>query len=189
MYVGNKTRLRRLELDDVEAILKTWNSYELRQYLATPLPSTREDLTNFINSVNEAFSKKNKFTFGIESIETESLVGIIDLANISWISGNAEISVFAIMDQEDRGKGFAFDSMLLLLDVAFNVLNLHNVYLWVVEFNRRAIEFYTKVGFTKRGNLRELAYRNGRRYDVVIMDILKPEFVEKYGVLPKKGTT
>ncbi|MFW9847602.1 MAG: GNAT family N-acetyltransferase [Candidatus Thorarchaeota archaeon] len=189
MFVGNKTLLRRLELEDTDTILNTWNNYELRQYLATPLPSTREDLTNFINSVNEAFSKKSKLTFGIESIETESLVGIIDLSNISWISGNAEISIFAIMDQEDRGKGYALDSMLLLLDVAFNVLNLHNVYLWVVEFNKRAIGFYTKVGFTKGGHLRELAYRNGRRYDVVIMDILKPEFEEKYGILPKKGTS
>ncbi|MHA1907893.1 MAG: GNAT family N-acetyltransferase [Candidatus Thorarchaeota archaeon] len=186
MYEGKKTRLRRLVVADVNNLMKNWNKYELRQYLATPLPSTEQDMTSFINSANEAFSKKSKLTFGIESIETGSLVGIIDLANISWISGNGEITIFAIMNQEDRGKGYALDSMLLLLDVAFNVINLHSVYLWVVEFNNRAIDFYTKIGFKKGGALRELAFRNGQRYDVVIMDILKPEFVEKYGTLPKK---
>ena len=187
MYEGKKTRLRRLEHDDAKDMMRNWNKYELRQYLATPLPSTDQDMIAFIDSVNEAFSKKSKLTFGIESIETGSLVGIIDLANISWISGNSEITIFAIMDQEDRGKGYALDSMLLLLDVAFNILNLHNVYLWVVAFNERAIDFYTKIGFKRGGALRELAYRNGQRFDVVIMDFLKPEYVEKYGVLPKKG--
>jgi len=32
-----------------------------------------------------------------------------------------------------------------------------------------------------------MAYRNGVRYDVIIMDILRPEFEEKYGILPKEG--
>ncbi|MHA2423362.1 MAG: GNAT family N-acetyltransferase [Candidatus Thorarchaeota archaeon] len=187
MYEGKKTRLRRLEPDDVSTILKNWNKYELRQYLATPLPSTEQDLNAFITSANEAFSRKSKLTFGIESLETGNLVGIIDLGNISWISGNGEITIFAILDQDDRGKGYAMDSMLLLLDVAFNVLNLHNVYLWVVDFNDRAIDFYTKIGYKKGGHLRELAFRNSRRYNVVIMDMLKPEFIEKYGVLPKNG--
>jgi RimJ/RimL family protein N-acetyltransferase len=169
--------------------MKSWNNYELRQYLATPLPSTESDLSDFIASANEAFSKKSKLTFGIESLITGNLVGIIDLASISWISSNGEVSVFAIMEQEDRGKGYAQDAMRLLLDVAFNILNLYNVYLWVVDFNERAIDFYSKIGFKKGGQLRELAFRNGKRYNVVVMDILRPEFLDKYGVLPKEGAT
>jgi hypothetical protein len=31
-----------------------------------------------------------------------------------------------------------------------------------------------------------MAFRDGQRYDVVIMDILKTEFLEKYGIVPKK---
>ncbi|MGY5859805.1 MAG: GNAT family protein [Candidatus Thorarchaeota archaeon] len=67
------------------------------------------------------------------------------------------------------------------------VLNLYNVYLYVAGFNDRAISFYEKIGFSKQGKIREMAYRNGTRYDVIIMDILRPEFEEKYGTLPKEG--
>ncbi|MFX1262692.1 MAG: GNAT family N-acetyltransferase [Promethearchaeota archaeon] len=186
MYEGEKVRLRRLESHDADPILVYWNQYELRQYLPTPLPTSHDDMLQYIESANEAFSKKTKFTFGIEAKEDSSLIGIIDLANISWLSRNGEISIFAIFHPDYRGKGYGKEAIVVLLDMAFSVLNLHTVYLWVASFNERAIGFYERVGFKTQGKLRELAFRDGQHYDVTIMDILKSEFLGKYGVLPKK---
>jgi RimJ/RimL family protein N-acetyltransferase len=186
MYEGESVRLRRLELQDADAIMAYWNQYELRQYLPTPLPTSSDDMLQYIKLVNEAFSKRSKFTFGIESKDDSTLIGIIDLANISWMSRNGEISVFAVFDPDYRGKGYGKDALIVILDMAFSVLNLHTVYLWVASFNDRAIGFYEGVGFKTQGKLRELAFRDGQHYDVIIMDILKSEFLGKYGVLPKK---
>ncbi|MFW9802834.1 MAG: GNAT family N-acetyltransferase [Candidatus Thorarchaeota archaeon] len=186
MYVGESVRLRRLELEDADAIMTYWNQYELRQYLPTPLPTSSDDMSQYIKSANEAFSKRSKFTFGIEAKEDSTLIGIIDLANISWMSRNAEVSIFALFHPDYRGKGYGKDALVVLLDMAFSVLNLHTVYLWVASFNNRAIGFYERVGFKTQGKLRDLAFRDGQHHDVIIMDILKSEFLEKYGVLPKK---
>jgi RimJ/RimL family protein N-acetyltransferase len=185
MYEGERVRLRRLESEDSTLILAHWNKYELRQYLPTPLPTSHDDMSQYIESANEAFGKKSKFTFGIETKDDSTLIGIIDLANISWMSSNGEIGIFAIFHPDYRGKGLGKDAIVVLLDVAFSVLNMHSVYLWVASFNERAIDFYERIGFKTQGKLREMAFRNGQRYDVVIMDILKSEFLEKYGVLPK----
>ncbi|MFW9907009.1 MAG: GNAT family N-acetyltransferase [Candidatus Thorarchaeota archaeon] len=185
MYDGKTTRLRRLTSDDAEKMLQYWNLYELRQYLAAPLPSTKQDLIEYIDSVNNAFANRKGFTFGIEVKETGFLVGIINLVNISWLSRNGEIGVFAILDKKDRGKGYAQDAITVLLDFAFNVIDLHNVYLMVAGFNDRAINFYDKIGFKGNGRIREMAFRNGKRYDVIIMDILRSEFIDRYGILPK----
>jgi RimJ/RimL family protein N-acetyltransferase len=187
MYEGELVRLRRLETKDVASFFPHWNSYKLRQYLPTPLPSSPDDMTDYIQSANEGFTKRKSFTFGIETLDTNKLVGIVNLVNVSWISHNAEIGILAIFDPEGWGKGYGSDAMKVLLDMAFSVLNLHSVYLWVAGFNERAIKFYEKIGFVNTGKLREMAYRNGKRYDVVTMDILRPEFVEKYGVLTKDG--
>ena len=187
MYVGKLVRLRRLETSDVPSFFPHWNSYRLRQYLPTPLPSNPEDMTDYIQSANESFSKRKGFAFGIETLDSNKLVGIVNLVNVSWISQNGEIGVLAIFDPEGWGKGYGSDAMRVLLDMAFSVLNLHSVYLWVAGFNERAIKFYEKIGFVNTGKLREMAYRNGKRYDVVTMDILRSEFVERYGVLPKDG--
>jgi RimJ/RimL family protein N-acetyltransferase len=185
MYSGKKVRLRRLQLEDVSKIMKHWNDYELRQYLPSPLPTTEEEMKEYIESENEAFTKRSKFTFGIESLDDNKLVGIVNLTNISWMSRNGEVSTLVILSGEQRGKGYGFDAMIVLLDIAFSVLDLHSVYLWVAGFNERAISFYRKIGFQDQGRLREMVYRNGERHDIVVMDILKPEFLEGYGILPK----
>ncbi|MFW9806589.1 MAG: GNAT family N-acetyltransferase [Candidatus Thorarchaeota archaeon] len=187
MYQGDLVRLRRLEDNDVPSFFPHWNNYRLRQYLPTPLPSSTEDMKEYIQSANESFSKRTGFTFGIETLEGNKLVGIVNLVNVSWISHNAEIGVLAIFDPDSWGKGFGSDALKVLLDMAFSVLNLHSVYLWVVGFNERAIKFYEKIGFVNTGKLREMAYRNGTRYDVITMDILRSEFVERYGIHPKYG--
>lgn len=186
MYEGERIRLRRLEPEDSAAILAHWNQYELRQYLPTPLPTSQEDMLQYIKSANEAFGKRSKFTFGIETKADSTLIGIIDLANISWMSRNGEIGIFAIFHPDYRGKGLGKDALIVLLDIAFSVMNMHSVYLWVASFNERAIGFYEKIGFKTQGKLREMAFRDGQRHDVVIMDILRQEFLGKYGVLLKK---
>ncbi|MFW9789306.1 MAG: GNAT family N-acetyltransferase [Candidatus Thorarchaeota archaeon] len=188
MYEGKLVRLRRLEVDDADSFFPYWNNYHLRQYLPTPLPTSKEDMENYIKSANESFANRKGFTFGIETLHNNRLVGIVTLVNVSWISHNAEVGILAIFDPEGWGKGLGSDAMVVLLDVAFSVLNLHSVYLWVAGFNERAIKFYEKIGFTNTGKLREMAYRNGSRYDVITMDILRAEFEEKYGVLPKGET-
>lgn len=185
MYRGNLVRLRRLEASDAPAFFPYWNNYRLRQYLPTPLPSSLDDMAKYIESVNQSFSERKGFTFGIETLDENRLVGIVSLINVSWISHNGEIGTLAIFDPDGWGKGYGSDALKVLLDMAFSVLNLHSVYLWVAGFNERAIKFYEKIGFAKTGRLREMAYRNGNRYDVVIMDILRSEFVEKYGILEK----
>lgn len=187
MYQGKLVRLRRLEVDDIPSFFPHWNNYKLRQYLPTPLPSSPDDMIEYIQSANESFAKRKGFTFGIETLDNSKLVGIVNLVNISWISHNAEVGVLAIFDPEGWGSGYGSDAMIVLLDMAFSVLNLHSVYLWVAGFNERAIKFYKRIGFVNTGKLRGMAYRNGNRYDVVTMDILRPEFVERYGVLPKAG--
>ncbi len=142
-------------------------------------------MVKFIESANERFTHRKGFTFGIEALNTDSLIGIINLVNINWISRSAEVTIFGIFDPEYWGQGSGSDAMIFLLDLAFSVLDMHNVYLWVASFNKRAIKVYEKLGFKIQGKIREIAFRNGERFDVVIMDVLKSEFHEKYGILPK----
>ena len=49
-----------------------------------------------------------------------------------------------------------------------------------MEFNKRAIKCYEKVGFKEYGRRRKCVYLNGKYYDKISMDILKPEFKESF---------
>ena len=95
------------------------------------------------------------------------------------------IDNLAIFDKNNRRKGYGKEAMLVLLDFAFNILGLHNIYLFVYKFNQYAIRFYEKFRFQMVGFIREGAYINGKRDDVTIMDITRNDFIQQYGVLAK----
>jgi RimJ/RimL family protein N-acetyltransferase len=186
MFSGKYIRLRRLAENDVDIIFSHWNNYELRQYLPSPLPSSREDLTELVLEKDKRFRERNEFFFGIEECCTsKELIGVVNLESISWISRHAFIGSFCIFKPSLRGKGYGKDAMLTLLDFAFNVIDLHVIALMVESYNKQAIGLYEDCCFTNRGTMRELAYRNGKRCDVTMMDVLKNDFIDRYGILPK----
>jgi RimJ/RimL family protein N-acetyltransferase len=160
MYQGELIRLERLEVEDVDVILEYWNNFELRQYFPNPFPRTHNEIEEFILSRNEGFTDRYVFTFDIEDKETGKIVGFIDVSNINWINGTGMIDNLAIFEKGDRRKGYGKDAMLVLLDFAFNILGLHNIYLFVYKFNQHAIRFYEKIGLQIVRFLREGAYIN-----------------------------
>ena len=186
MFNGKHIRLRRLEESDAGTIFSHWNNYELRQYLPSPLPSSQQDLVELVRIKNQLFRERSEFFFGIEEcFANRELIGIINLESISWISRHAFVASFCIFKPSLRGKGFGKDAMLTLLDFAFNIIDLHVVALLVESCNKHAIRLYEDCGFQNRGTIRELIYRNGKRCDVAVMDVLKKDFIDRYGILPK----
>ncbi len=73
-------------------------------------------------------------------------------------------------------KGYGTDAMRIILRYAFTELNLHRVSLDTFEYNPRAIRSYEKAGFKIEGRVRQLLNREGRRWDVIYMGILREEW-------------
>ena len=71
------------------------------------------------------------------------------------------------------GNGYGTDAMQIMLRYAFRELNLHRVSLDVFEYNPRALHSYEKAGFQIEGRRRKMVQRDGRRYDMIFMGILR----------------
>jgi len=74
------------------------------------------------------------------------------------------------------GKGFGQEATGLMLDYAFNLLNLNTVSLGVFAFNTRAIDCHKKSGFREIGRRRQARIIGDRKFDLVLMDILAEEY-------------
>ena len=174
-FVGEKVQLRAIEKSDVEEIMKHWNTYESRIFLGTimPMSSTMEE--DWIESVHQRRKNMKAFVFAIEDKETKEFLGTCGLENIFWTSRSAVLGI-AIHNPENHEKGYGTDTMKCLLKIGFNVLNLNRIELWVMEYNRRAIHVYEKVGFTEVGKKRQGHFIQGSYIDIIVMDILKSEF-------------
>jgi RimJ/RimL family protein N-acetyltransferase len=122
----------------------------------------------------ESQSNRDIF-FGIRTLSDDRLIGGIGLDGIDWSHGNSYVGI-GIGDREDWGKGYGTDAMCILLRYAFTELNLHRVSLTVFEYNPRGIRSYQKAGFVEEGRTRGQLHREGRRWDIIYMGILKCEW-------------
>lgn len=117
----------------------------------------------------------NDYYFHLRTLEGDHLIGFVALFNIKWPSQHAEIAI-GIGEPEYRGKGYGSDALRVLLNYAFNELNLYRVELDVMAYNAAAIQAYERVGFVREGVKRALVQRNGQRHDVACYAILRPEW-------------
>ena len=103
-------------------------------------------------------------------------IGIANIRDFGNPHGTAEFGI-TIGDASDRGQGFGTEATRLLLDYAFTVLGVHNVWLDTPAYNAGAIRAYEKVGFREIGRRRGARTLAGTRYDVVLMDCIADEFI------------
>jgi RimJ/RimL family protein N-acetyltransferase len=114
-------------------------------------------------------------------------IGIANIRDFGNSHGTAEFGI-TIGDASDRGQGFGTEATRLLLDYAFSVLGVHNVWLDTPAYNAGAIRAYEKAGFREIGRRRGARTLAGTRYDVVLMDCIADEFVPlATRVLPEIG--
>lgn len=125
----------------------------------------------------EAIQQRNDAViFGIRLTEAGRLIGSCQLQNIHPIHRSAELQI-RLGAVAERGQGYGTEATRLLLDFAFKDLNLHRVYLHVLATNQIAVRMYEKVGFVREGVLREAAHIDGRYLDLIMMGILREEYV------------
>jgi RimJ/RimL family protein N-acetyltransferase len=98
----------------------------------------------------------------------------------SWPNRDAWVAI-AIGERENWSKGYGSDAMRVLLRYAFSELNLNRVSLVVFGYNERAQRSYLKVGFKLEGRQRERVRRDGTRYDMVFMSVVRDEWLAGAG--------
>jgi RimJ/RimL family protein N-acetyltransferase len=113
--------------------------------------------------------------FAIHTLADDRLIGGISLDGGAYPSGETFVGI-GIGDEADWGKGYGSDAMNIILRYAFHELNLRRVALDTFEYNPRGIRSYEKVGFVHEGCMRGYLNRDGRRWDMLFMGILREEW-------------
>ena len=173
--VGEHIYLSPMSLEDVEKYTEWMNDFETTDY--TGRSSQMYTVENERKWLEGSIEDKSNQIFGIVVLENDKLIGNCGIHKIDSTNRTATLGIF-IGDKEERSKGYGTETIKLLLDYGFNYLNLHEIQLDVMSFNKRAIRCYEKAGFKQYGRRRESEYVNGKYYDLISMDILKSEFKE-----------
>jgi len=120
----------------------------------------------------------NQYWFSIRKLDDNMLLGDIDLYVHNWPGRDAFVGL-GIGEREFWGKGYGTDVMKVILRYGFTEINLNRITLTVFEYNPRAIRSYEKAGFRHEGRVRKALNKEGKRWDILMMGILREEWMEK----------
>jgi diamine N-acetyltransferase len=104
-------------------------------------------------------------------------IGLVRIDRIDAVNRNCAVGLDLVPQQ--RGKGLSAKVYTWLLDYLFLQLNMHMVYLEVLESNERAVHVYERLGFRIDGRLRQRIFRNGTYEDSILMSLLRSEYEAK----------
>lgn len=165
-----KVNIRPLELKDTKNIIKWRNSPLVRPNFIYQELFTEE---THIKWYEEYITKGKAIQFIIICDEVE--IGSVYLRDIDYQHKRAEFGIF-IGEEGQQGRGVGAKAARLILDYAFNVLELNKVFLRVLLQNEKAARSYKNVGFYEEGVLRKDVFLHGGYCDVVVMSVLKDDW-------------
>ncbi|MCP3026485.1 GNAT family N-acetyltransferase [Halobacillus sp. A5] len=173
MFKGERIKLRKLALSDIDTFHSWRNNEEVMKY-------TNPSLDKYTYGETEAFIEKllqsgTSKSYMIELIQSKKPLGLTSLINIDYKNRNAEC-IIDIGEHEYWGSGYGTEALQLLITYSFKEMNLHKVHIRVFSFNERAISLYKKMGFRIEGEQMDQLFRDGQWHNVVLMAAFQKEF-------------
>ena len=141
MLKGKKIKLRTLLPTDFEFLQKTENDRSLWEYGSDRKIFTKKELTNYIKNSSEKIHQAKQFRFVVDYNNIP--VGFVDLFEYK----NSSAGVGIIIDTEYQKRGFASESLKLLIDYSLKEIKLKKLYCKIGKFNLRSIQLFTSCGF------------------------------------------
>jgi RimJ/RimL family protein N-acetyltransferase len=160
-----------LEVADAATIAPWFNDPEVTRYLLRCRPMSVGAEEEFLRRLA---SNESDLILGVVLKDNDQLIGTVGL-HPEYRARSARFGI-ALGDKEYWDRGIGTGVTWLVMNHAFEALNLNRVSLHVYEFNRRAVHVYEKVGFRTEGRLRQETYRDGRYWDVIAMGLLRSEW-------------
>jgi len=175
---GEKVKLRALERGDLPRLLAWRNAPELRQFFRERHELGMDDqLAWFERLRSQAGRPRDTVMFAIQSSDTGDLVGACGLCYVDWVSRTAELSIYIGAELAYVNTPLAPDACRVLINHAFDDLNLRRVWAEVYTFDTGKAELFEGLGFQLEGRLREHRFHAGTYYDSLLLGLLHDEHV------------
>ena len=172
--IGKRIYLRPLNPKDLESGYHDWvNDPETNRYLASGVkPVSFSQLSDYYTKI---MNSATDVMFAIVVKKADRYIGNIKIGNIDWINRHANCGRL-IGDKKYWRKGYGTEALEMVIDYAFNTLNLNRICSGAISDNISAIRSCEKAGMKKEGLLPQCRFNGGKYKDVVQLSITKDRF-------------
>jgi len=171
---GPRVYLRPVSREDLPQ-MQTWvNDPEVTYFLSQRYPMTSEGEVAWYEGL--AARKNTDVVLAIVLRRNNKIIGTMGLHHIDHINGLA-VTGSVIGEKSCWGKGYGTEAKMLLLDYAFNTLNLRKICSAVLGFNGRSKRCLEKCGYKVEAVREKHFYKNGAYVDEILLAVFKEDFL------------
>jgi len=176
---GKKIFLSVMERSDIPVIYETINDRDVNRFLRDPAN---------IFYLDGEYAWYDKLSsnpdadrvFEIREVNGGEIVGLIGLHTINWKTRTAYVGY--LLRKQFWGKGYMTEAVSLVMDYAFNDMDLRKLTSSVLEPNIASQKVLEKNGFRRSGVFREVQFIRDFGYvNEIHFDILRREWEEHRG--------
>lgn len=168
-------RLRKITEDDQEMIRLWRMKPEVTKYMYTDPTITEESQKIWFRSIS--YDKSVKVWIIQYSGQD---IGLLTITGIDQVNLRCDWAYY-IADNSFRGRGIGGALECNIYDYVFNQMNMNKLCCEVFVFNEKVIRLHEKYGSEIEGTRKEHIIKNGEKYDIVEMAILKEKWEEIRG--------
>ena len=158
-----------MEPEDIDRMYTWENDPETWIYSNTQTPFSRFYLEQYvINSHCDIYTEK-QLRLMISNTRQET-VGCIDL--FEFDPQNRRAGVGILIDKHYRKKGYASESIDIMVNYAKNVLHLHQLFCNITEDNKKSLDLFKKKGFVIAGNKKQWIWKENQWIDEYFLQLM-----------------
>lgn len=172
--IGKSVYLRAPRVEDAEGRWHEWFSDpETTQFLGERWwPNTVEQQRSFYEA---AIVSKERLVLCICVRTTDEHIGVCNISNINWVHRYADIAL-VIGELQYRNGSVAIETLSLLLEIAFNRLNLLNLRSTHSSANPHTPILEKLFGFKEIGRFNKLIFSMGKYIDAVYSQLSREDW-------------
>jgi len=174
---GERVRLSSEDPETLAKLFSQWSNDSEYSRLLDWDPARCHSVKNVQKWFEKDGENPARVFFAIRTLKDDRIIGEIGLNGIRWNHGDCFVGI-GLGERKYWGKGYGTDAMKVILRYAFTEMNLQRVTLDVFEYNPRGVRSYEKAGFVHEGRERGTLLREGRRWDVIFMGILRADWLK-----------
>lgn len=170
----NNIYLRALEVEDYKTTIKWRNDDEIWEMVTGPKYFVSSEYEK--NWMIKAINNPNELRLGICLKENDLLIGLASMIQIDMVNRNGAFSIM-IGNKKYWNGGYGTEAINLLTEHCFNERGMERIWGAILESNLASQKMGLKCGYKVEGVLRNSVFKNGRYHNLVVMSMLRDEFL------------
>lgn len=169
---GNTIYLRALEPEDLEFVYAIENNESVWEVSNTQTPYSRFLIRQYLENAHQDIYEAKQLRMAICLKNSFEAIGLIDLFDFDPKNNRAGVGIL-ISNESNRNKGVGSEALALIINYAFEQLQLHQLYANIGSDNEISLQLFTKFGFQKIGTKKDWIKVNNNYNDELLFQLIK----------------